>query len=78
MRFPSEGLVAVDRGSPTSPLVIVEEGSPVGEQIVLREEVVVMGARPAVQYDDRRSPAGAAAEDPDAVDVKVLFHGGNA
>jgi hypothetical protein len=66
---PSDRRIALDPRLPAPALIVIEEGAATREQVILRKEVVVMGARAAVQHHDQRSGTHAAGEQPDAVDV---------
>src|SRR3989440_4516578 len=75
MLAPPDGRIARDRRPAAAPLVVIEEGAAVREPVVLREQVVVVGAGTAVQHDDRGAVSDASRVDADAVQVdRRLVH----
>src|SRR5947209_4468499 len=67
--LPADRHVARDGRAPAATLVIEEQGAAVRQSIVLRQEVRVVRAWPAVQHDDRWVGAHAPSVEADAVQV---------
>jgi len=64
---PPHGRFAAHRRAPAASLVVIQQRATAGEQIVLGEEIVVVGPRPTVQDDDRWPRPRTARKETDAV-----------
>src|SRR2546428_248494 len=66
---PADGGLARHRRPPAAALVVVEQLPASRQEVVLREQVIVMGAGAAVEHRDERARADATGEKRDAVDL---------
>jgi len=66
---PADRNVAGDRGAASATLVVIDERAPVGEGIEAGQQVVVLGARSAVQHDRRRTIAAPPLEERNIPDL---------